>query len=152
VASAATGDVGAIRDAIDTFVAMRPQGMPMVAARRSLEAMLLAHEGRLRDTATAYREAIDRFTRVGMDMFALVVGLDAVSALPASDPLVADVTTRIDAFVAGTGAVVFRRRLDARLGGPAGDAQDGRSTAARQGPASTADASLGASADALTTS
>ena len=63
------------------MVAVSPQLQPVAAARRALEGALLAREGRPRDAGPAYRDALERFERIGMRLQAALAGLDAIEAL-----------------------------------------------------------------------
>ena len=94
---------------------MTPQFQGLTAARRVLEGAMLAREGRPREAATAYREGMERFERIGMRLQAALAGLDAIEALGPADPVAAEAAEAVRGFVAQTGAVVLERRLEEAL-------------------------------------
>ena len=116
LAAALQGDLAAVRDSIDQLAHEPARFTAIVSWQTLLTAALAVREGRTREAAALYREALDGLHRSGNEFAAALAGLDAAASLGQADPTGAATAEDVRRFAAQNDVPVLVTLLERSLG------------------------------------
>ncbi len=116
VAAGWNDDMAALQEAKGLLRGIALRTQVIVGLERCLDGALAARDGRPRDhAARLYAEGIDGLRRVGHELWAVLVEIDAIGVLPATDPVAKAGLEHARAFAASHGAVALSALIEQRL-------------------------------------